>query len=330
MTRGGNTRTPIIRDNPLINPNALHDFHTAKRGPKNIPDKISAMAASPPAPKDPGHPHAQTTHISFEYFDQRKSNAPFGYEHYVSLPPDYDSSSEKKWPVILFLHGAGESQRRPNESYVTLRHGIPKLILAYDKLKSGIDPPSIDIPIAERLRKGLKKQNQQGDNSSKLVDPKVCSFVAENFITVTPSLNMEYGYGWNSSILSALLDEIQERYRVDVERVCVTGFSMGGYGTWDLGMHEPERFSCLVPICGGGDNIRASLIKSVPHWIFHGGLDDIIPLRASQQMVNALKKYGAKEEDVNFTKYPDLMHDSWTRAYGDIELFEWILEKRKR
>ena len=266
MTPGGKSQTAIVRDDPLRNPNALHDFHSAKRGPSNIPLIVKTMASSPSPPKDPGHPYAGTTHISFDFFDQRKSNAPFGYEHYVSLPPAYDSSPEKTWPVILFLHGAGESQRRPYESYVTLRHGIPKLILAYDKLKGGTNPPNIDIPIAERLRKGLKKQNQQGDNSSQPVDPAVCTFVTENFITVTPSLNMEYGYGWNASILSALLDEVSERYRVDGERICVTGFSMGGYGTWDLGMHEPARFSCLVPICGGGDTVRASLIKDVPHW----------------------------------------------------------------
>jgi len=56
-------------------------------------------------------------------------------------------------------------------------------------------------------------------------------------------------------------------YRVDVERVYVTGFSMGGYGTWDLGIHSPGRFASLVPICEGGDTARASLIKDVPHWL---------------------------------------------------------------
>jgi len=47
-------------------------------------------------------------------------------------------------------------------------------------------------------------------------------------------------------------------------------------------------------------------------------------------MVNALKKYGAKDEGVKFTRYPNLMHDSWTRAYGGIELFEWMLEQKRR
>lgn len=104
------------------------------------------------ATKDPGHPYAQTSHISFGFHDQPVSTSLFGYEHYVSLPPSYDSSTEKSWPCILFLHGAGESQRGKNESYASLRHGVPKIILCYDKYKAGMVPPSIDIPLAPRLR----------------------------------------------------------------------------------------------------------------------------------------------------------------------------------
>jgi predicted peptidase len=226
---------------------------------------MTSFAAAASA-KSPGHPYADTNHIAFDFYDQRTSNAPFGYEHYVSLPPSYYSERTNRWPLILFLHGAGESQRAKNESYVTLRHGIPKIILCYDKLKNGMNPPSIDIPIAERLRKGLRRQNQQGDKSTDPVDAEVARLVAENFITVTPSLNMEWGYGWNASVLSALLDEIEDRFRVDVDNIHVTGFSMGGYGTWDLGMHSPHRFATLMPICGGGDTARVSLIRNIPQW----------------------------------------------------------------
>jgi len=257
----------LTRGDPQVNPNALHAFHTAKRGPKNIPKHIVMSDSnhhSETPPKDPGHPHAATSHISFEYFDQRRSNAPFGYEHYVSLPPDYSIDTTKTWPLVLFLHGAGESQRGINESYASIRHGIPKVILCYDKFKSGTNQPTIDIPLAPRLRSS--RQTRQGDKSTEPVDSEVCALLAENFITVTPSLNMEYGYGWNASILSALLDEIVERYRVDVEGLHVTGFSMGGYGSWDLAMHSPNRFATVMPICGGGDTIRAGLIKHVPHW----------------------------------------------------------------
>lgn len=149
---------------------------------------VSSMsdAMKLPRSKDPGHPYARTKHISFTFHDQTNSPAPFGYEYYVSLPPSYTSQPEKSWPLILFLHGAGESQRAANESYASLRHGVPKIILCYDKWKDGLETPSIDIPLAPRLRRAGKTT----DKSSEPVDPEVCRLVAEEFITVTPSLNM--------------------------------------------------------------------------------------------------------------------------------------------
>ncbi|KAI1811510.1 alpha/beta-hydrolase [Poronia punctata] len=331
----------------MENPNALHDSYIAKNGPKDVPDKVvmEETDAKPSAAKDPGHPYAQTRHISFSFFDQRKSNAPFGYEHYVSLPPAYETEEQQKpWPLILFLHGAGESQRGRNESYLSIRHGIPKVILCYDKMKSNQsqtqnsdpdseqelyrpDKPSISIPRAERLRKVKGTTGEPGDKSGDPVLPETCELLAENFITVTPSLNMEYGYGWNASILSALLDEIVDRYRVDLDRIHVTGFSMGGYGTWDLAMHSPHRFASIMPICGGGDPLRVSHIKHIPHWVHHGDLDDTIPLKASKQMVEALERAGA--DNVQFTRYPDLSHDSWTAAYGNPVVYKWMLYTRR-
>lgn len=254
------------RDDLSTNPNALHDFHKARRGPKNVPNMVVSTSDLKSLPKDPGHPYSKVENIRFDFYDQRTSNAPFGYEHFVSLPPAYGKDKEDTWPLILFLHGAGESQRGKSESFASIRHGIPKIILCYDQLKS--DPsntaPTVSIPLAPRLRQG--RQTKQGDHSVDPVPAEVCRLVAENFITVTPSLNMEWGYGWNASILSALLDEIVDRYHVDRDRVHVTGFSMGGYGTWDLALHSPHRFASLVPICGGGDRLRASQIKHVPQW----------------------------------------------------------------
>lgn len=137
--------------------------------------------------KDPGHSYAKTNNISFKFYEQRESPAPFGYEYFISLPPAYESTSEK-YPLILFLHGAGESQRSANESYASIRHGIPKVVLCYDKMKDGVDPPHIDIPQAERIRRS--RGSKAGDLSVEPVSKEVCTTVAENFITLTPSLNM--------------------------------------------------------------------------------------------------------------------------------------------
>lgn len=111
------------------------------------------------------------------------------------------------------------------------------------------------------------KDNINRDRSSEPVPTESCLLVAENFITVSPSLNMTHGYGWNAAILPALLDEVVTRYRIDRDRIHVTGFSMGGYGAWDLALYSPRRFATVVPVCGGGDTVRvAASLRHVPHW----------------------------------------------------------------
>lgn len=62
--------------------------------------------------------------------------------------------------------------------------------------------------------------------------------------------------------------------------------------------------------------------------VHHGDLDDIIPVAASQQMVAALKKAGAAE--VEFTRYPDLLHDSWSVTYSNPEVYRWMLSHRRQ
>lgn len=133
---------------------------------------------------------------------------------------------------------------------------------------------------------------------------------------------LDNGYGWNETILTSLLDEVLPHLRIDLQRVHLTGFSMGGGGTWELALHTPNRFATLTPICGYGDTLRASQIARIPQWVHHGERDDIIDISRSERMVTALEKAGA---DVKFSRYPDLAHDSWTETYNNMDLWTWML-----
>ena len=316
------TSTRPIREDPRINPNSLHNFHSSLRGPQNIPSTIEVLENNFRHGKHPNRSHANSSCISFKFYDQRRSNAPFGYEHFVSLPPSYNEDRSRLWPLIFFFHGSGESQRVPNESFASIRHGIPKVILCYDVYKAtGQTSPSITIP------KGSKLRDKRIDKSPELVPVDTCTLLAENFITVTPTLVMKHGYGWNAPILLTLLDEIQERYRVDSDRVHLTGFSMGGYGVWDLALEAPDRFASLVPICGGGDPLQVGRLRHIPIRIYHGEQDDIIPAQASKNMYESLQDVDAK--DVQYVCYPGENHDSWTTTYNDVGLYQWMLTQRR-
>jgi predicted peptidase len=132
---------------------------------------------------------------------------------------------------------------------------------------------------------------------------------------------------WDTEALTVLLDQLEQTLRVDPDRICVTGLSMGGFGTWELAIRNPKRFAAIVPICGGGEPIFTREITHLPVWVFHGAKDDVVPLEYSQRMVKALKKYGSKR--VKFKIYKHAKHDSWTKTYANPKLYAWMLEQKR-
>ncbi len=192
----------------------------------------------------------------------------------LSLPTDY-GKSRKAWPLVLFLHGAGESGSDLEKVKV---HGPPKLVET-----KGPFP----------------------------------------FILVSPQ---SPGRGWNPDVLNALLDTLLKQYRADKDRVYLTGLSMGGYGTWALAAAHPERFAAIAPICGGGNPADAKKLAQLPTWVFHGAKDPTVPLKRSEEMVEALKAAGGNPK---FTVYPDAGHDSWTATYENPEFYTWLLAQKR-
>ncbi|MDP1562975.1 MAG: prolyl oligopeptidase family serine peptidase [Pirellulaceae bacterium] len=194
-------------------------------------------------------------------------------QYLLSLPKGYEE--QESWPVLLFLHGAGE---RGSDLNLVKTHGPPKL------LEAGKEFP---------------------------------------FIVVSPQCPA--GRWWESFELAVLLDEIEDNYKVDKQRIYVTGLSMGGFGTWALSAYQPKRFAAIAPICGGGEPMMTRFYAHVPTWAFHGDQDNVVPLARSESMVEGMKKVGG---DVKFTVYPGVGHDSWTETYDNEELYKWLLEHK--
>ena len=144
------------------------------------------------------------------------------------------------------------------------------------------------------------------------------------FIVVSPQC--PEGQWWQPVELTALLDEIVEKYKVDEDRIYVTGLSMGGFGTWSLAAYAPHRLAAIAPICGGGETYWTERFSHLPVWVFHGAQDKGVPLQRSEEMVESLKKNGG---NVKLTVYPDAGHDSWTETYDNPGLYEWLLEQKR-
>jgi predicted peptidase len=216
-------------------------------------------------------------------FKGAKSSEEFSINYLLFLPKDYEAKGEKKWPLILFLHGAGE--RGMDLSRVTM-HGPPKIV------KTRPDFP---------------------------------------FVLVSPQC--PNGEVWHNDVLLALLDDIVGHHNVDTNRIYLTGLSMGGFGTWSLGLKNPDRFAALAPICGGGTTLdillppsgKSARLKKIPVWAFHGGKDPVVKPEESQRLVDALKKIG---NNARLTIYPEAGHDSWTETYNNQELYDWFLQQK--
>lgn len=137
-------------------------------------------------------------------------------------------------------------------------------------------------------------------------------------------------YVWNNvpHELMALIRQTVERCHADPDRVSVTGLSMGGYGTWEMGLSYPGEFSALAPICGGGMPWRADALKAMPIRAYHGDADDVVPVVNTLQMVDAVQNCGNTE--VECILLHGIGHDSWTFAYRHTDLLEWLISQRRK
>ena len=71
----------------------------------------------------------------------------------------------------------------------------------------------------------------------------------------------------------------------------------------------------------------AQSLKHIPTWIFHGADDTLIPVSESRRMKEELDRAGA---NVRYTEFPKTGHNAWDPAYGDAELWTWMLAQRLR
>lgn len=198
------------------------------------------------------------------------------YDYLIYLPEQY-SRENRRWPLLIFLHGSGE--RGADLSTLTVC-GPPKLI-------------------------------SEGRHHPMIVVSPQCPADAN----------------WQSGALTSFLDHLCTRFRVDPDRVYVSGYSMGGAGTWNFAAADSDRLAAIAPLCGGGEPSQASQLAGLPIWAFHGEQDDVVTIDATLQMIDAVKKAGG---DPKVTVYPDLDHGICDHTYRQPELYSWLLSQRRR
>lgn len=216
------------------------------------------------------------------------------YRLYV--PSNYDP--EKEYPLLLFLHGAGE---RGDNNEGQFAHVITDL---FQVENTPVDDAIILIPQCPNNNQWVDTPWANGNYST--------SRVAESDELKT---------------VMRIIGELKETYSVDDNRVYAMGISMGGFGTWDLLMRHGDVFAAGVPICGGADVSKAADLAKIPIRTYHGGADTVVPFAGTRAMATAIE--GNDPVDFAYKEYPGVGHDVWTRVAQDPSVIKWLFEQSK-
>ncbi|MEO6231037.1 MAG: alpha/beta hydrolase-fold protein [Ferruginibacter sp.] len=217
------------------------------------------------------------------------------------LPEHYDAS--KKYPLVYFLHGAGE---RGSDNESQLMNG--GRLFANDSSRKNY-PAIVVFP-------QCPKNSFWSNVSFRMDTAGRRQFIFSDTAAPTRAMVMA----------QELLTRLLTTYPVEKTQVYAAGLSMGGMGTYEIVNRNPGVFAAAIAICGGGNPATAKQMKGTSWWIFHGAKDDVVPPALSQQMYEALINVEAK---ARYTVYPEADHNSWDAAFAEPSLLPWLFSQHR-
>ena len=219
--------------------------------------------------------------------------------NYRLLRPEVEQEGEK-YPLVLFLHGAGE---RGSDNEKQLFHGSQMWLNPVNRENY---PAFVLFP-------------QCPESGYWAYTERPSSFEPDKMPLDAPISPL-------FSVLKELLDTYLAMPQVDKQRIYIMGISMGGMGTYDMTIRFPEVFAAAIPICGTVNATRLKAAKEVKFRIFHGDADNVVPVNGSRQAYKALKAAGA---DVEYTEFPGVTHGSWNPAFNLPDFMKWLFSQKK-
>jgi predicted peptidase len=213
-------------------------------------------------------------------------------------------SEEKEYPLVLFLHGAGE---RGSDNEAQLVHGSDLFL----KEANREDFPAVVIfPQAPKEDYWAKVEVDR--NKTPL------EFNFKNEEEPTKALHL----------VMALLNSVTSEDYINKDRIYVGGLSMGGMGTYEILSRMPETFAAAFAICGGAD---PAIVEKYPEgfniWIFHGEQDNVVPAELSKTMAREINTAGG---NAKLSLYPNDNHNSWDSAFSEPYLLPWLFSHQKK
>ena len=230
--------------------------------------------------------------FSKELFISDKDSLPYR----LLLPKNFDNA--KKYPLIVFLHGAGE---RGNDNELQLVHGKDLFI---NMNKNNNFPSIVVFPQCSK--------NSYWANVSRINNS--FSFLGDP--TENTSLKLVEG----------MINELQSNFKINSNQIYVGGLSMGGMGTFELVYRNPDMFAAAFAICGGANPKIGEKISKTNWRIYHGDKDFVVPVKLSIDMYNSIKSFN---KNVYLKIYPNVNHNSWDNVFREPDLFKWLFSNSK-
>ena len=203
----------------------------------------------------------------------------------VLFPDNFDTT--KRYPLVVFLHGSGESG---DDNVEQIRNGVE--LFATSKYKK-MFPAIVIAP-----------QCPENDTWG--------GYLYHN--RPTPSQNLVV------SLTQVLLMQLP----VDINRVYLTGVSMGAIGTWDIVARYPGLFAAALPIAGAGDPANSRALQRLPICSFHGDQDLNVDPVDDRNMFALIQSAGGI---MKYTEYPGVGHNAWDQTYSDTTVISWLFSQ---
>ncbi len=246
----------------------------------------------------------------FLYKNVHPVDFPVGLDYRLWVPADYDPS--KKYPVFVYLHGFTDNDgvnERQIYNYINKYY--------FEKGLDKTNPCLILMPSCpdHYTWHGGYSDDWYAWNGSTPWGNYGISDTEDNKT-----------FGSPIRLVKAAIDKTIGEYSVDRARIYVGGFSMGGFGTWNIITHYPDLFAAAIPCSGGGDTGKASRLKDLPIWCFHGGADGTIGEGNTWWMYDAISNAGG---NIRYTKYRNTDHCISGGVFCRDDVWAWMFSQRR-
>ncbi len=228
------------------------------------------------------------------FLDRTVTVAAVAYRYQVYVPRSYDSTAA--WPVILFLHGAGE---RGTSGLLQTEVGLGPAIRRFPARYPA-------IVVFPQAREETLWSGASADMAMAALEQTISEFRVDTRRVYVTGLSMGGHGSWYLSY------HYPDRFAAVVP---ICGWVTG------TGFFEP-----VLPDVAEPHRAIAARLETTPVWIFHGESDDVVPVAESRSMFQALRSIGGT---VEYSELPGTGHNSWDAAYRSPSFTSWLFQQRR-